>query len=56
MLSLDNHPETCYSFPVTGDEGRGGPEPREEMPAVCPVIGFLSVEASKFRWNHGLFV
>ena len=39
MLSLDNHPETCYSFPDTGDDGRGGPEPREEMPAGSPVTG-----------------
>ena len=39
MLSLDNHPETCYSFPDTGDDGRGCPEPREEMPAGSPVTG-----------------
>ena len=39
---------------VTGDEGRGGPELREEMPAGSPVTGNKSVEISKFRWNHGL--
>ena len=41
---------------ATGDEGRGCPEPREEMPAGRPVTGSKSVESSKFRWSHGLFV
>ncbi len=36
---LDNHPETCYSVPVTGDDGSGSPELREEMPAGSPVTG-----------------
>ena len=37
--ALDIRRKTCYSFPVTGDDGRGGPEPREEMPAGRPVTG-----------------
>ena len=41
-------------FPCSGDEGRGCPELREEMPAGRPVTGSKSVESSKFRWNHGL--
>ena len=53
---LDNHSETCYSVLITGDEGFGSPELREEMPAGRPVTGSKSVESSKFRWNHGLFV
>lgn len=36
---LDNHSETCYSVLITGDEGRGCPELREEMPAGGPVTG-----------------
>lgn len=36
---LDNLPETCYSGPVTGDDGSGSPELREEMPAGSPVTG-----------------
>ena len=51
---LDNHSETCYSVLITGDDGFGSPELREEMPAGRPVTGSKSVESSKFRWNHGL--
>ena len=36
---LDNHSETCYSVLITGDEGFGSPELREEMPAGRPVTG-----------------
>ena len=31
--ALDGRAKRCYPFPVTGDDGRGCPEPREEMPA-----------------------
>lgn len=36
---LDNHSETCYSVLITGDEGFGSPELREEMTAGRPVTG-----------------
>lgn len=36
---LDNHSETCYSVLITGDDGFGSPELREEMPAGGPVTG-----------------
>ena len=36
---LDNHSETCYSVLITGDEGFGSLELREEMPAGRPVTG-----------------
>ena len=34
---------------ATGDEGRGCPEPREEMPAGRPVTGDKSVECFQIQ-------
>ena len=36
-----------------GFDGGGAPELREEMPDVPAALRPMSVERSKFRWNHG---
>ena len=49
QISLTPAEKRAILGKATGDDGRGCPEPREEMPAGCPVIGDKSVECFQIQ-------